>query len=518
MVTILRLAIEKALASKRSTFVATLDFRKAFDSVPHSRLFLKLRKTPLPPQFALALCVIVERHVSRLPDGTPIRILRGVPQGSLLAPFLFLVFIDDLPKFVEEEVRKKLKLKDSDEYSPLPLPLALFADDTNCIAYTLRATQAILKSAEEWSHLNRLDFQPQKSKVACFAKAPPKTKLFFMGRTLEWSDEVIIVGVPFVVADVLKGVGTLRAPEKAKKLLRRIRTVMRSVDPDLARDLFTTYVRPTMLYGSEAFAIHPKTRLVQNEAVNSALQTFRCAKLARAHLALDLTSLDAHAASLRLVSALKFRCSRLAAMRELIDTAIAQGWPWGRLISDALAKYDLVNAWENARTALDAVESEKEKRIIINGFRILTQARVRNAERARFRIELFKDEDERTCVFESRGVHPLCCGPLGATGYLLLRDEFLPPHLLHSEDAPPPPPCPICLAHTDRPSHLLTCPDLAPSPAAGLSLEHAHCRWNLRDPVLGQNLLRSLKSRLAVRHQSRNPGNAMEDEPLTINV
>jgi hypothetical protein len=151
LATALRLAIEKARSLNKSLFVACLDFRKAFDSVPHSRLFKKLRETPLLPIVRL-LCALVASHVSVLPNGARIDILCGVPQGSLLAPFLFLVFINDLPNFVRDRVNRK-------DISPFEKPIVLFADDTTALAFTLAAFQLVLDAANEWSILNRLGFQ-----------------------------------------------------------------------------------------------------------------------------------------------------------------------------------------------------------------------------------------------------------------------------------------------------------------------------------------------------------------------
>lgn len=155
-------AIYKAIDNKLYTVGLFFDLTSAFDTVRHEFLLAKLHglgvRGPLLRWLRSYLC---GRVISVGLDGVvsdDYRVEYGVPQGSVLGPLLFIIFINDLPRCVD------------------PDGLVMFADDTSMLVTSsseevlTTKVQRILAAFNEWCTANSLILNTNKSASIKFYK------------------------------------------------------------------------------------------------------------------------------------------------------------------------------------------------------------------------------------------------------------------------------------------------------------------------------------------------------------
>jgi len=150
--------------------VIYLDYRKAFNSVPILRLIEKLRVYGLKSKViqwiksfltGRTMKVLINGSFSDLKE-----VLSGVPQGSVLGPLLFLLFVNDLPDWIISS-------------------MIMFADDTKLwrIIKTINDSQILQRDLDalmNWSNKYLLKFNPQKCKLMCIGQSGSAHREYYL--------------------------------------------------------------------------------------------------------------------------------------------------------------------------------------------------------------------------------------------------------------------------------------------------------------------------------------------------
>ena len=168
-----------------------LDCEKAFDRVPHKRLIVKLRSVGISGRILEWVEKFLKDRRQRVrirdSESSWLPVHSGVPQGSVLGPILFILYINDIIQDLESGI-------------------SLFADDAKVyrrIATTedVESLQRDMDRLSEWSRKWLLSFNVAKCKTMHIGHNNPRNDYQLQEATLEKSDLEKDLGV-FVSCDL----------------------------------------------------------------------------------------------------------------------------------------------------------------------------------------------------------------------------------------------------------------------------------------------------------------------------
>ena len=236
----------KALECRDSCHCLYLDFAKAFDSVPHHRLLLKLQTLGISGQllnwFDSFLTTRSQRVVVNGQYSEWLPVVSGVPQGSILGPLLFILYIDDIRYVVNHS-----SIKVFADYISLYSQVSCYDDCSKL--------QNDLSCVYQWSLKWQLTLNPKKCEAINISnKRSPINFDYYIGSCpVSWSQKVKYLGV--IINSRLKWNDHCQyVVSKATRCLNRLRRVMYGCTQEAKVIAYKALVRPYLEYACAVWA------------------------------------------------------------------------------------------------------------------------------------------------------------------------------------------------------------------------------------------------------------------------
>ncbi len=225
--------------------VIYLDFQKAFDKVPHKRLIERLREIGIKGKLLNWIEEWLKGRKQRVViNGKAsewIEVDSGVPQGSILGPLLFIIFINGIDEGILSDILK-------------------FADDTKIFGKagtreSVNKLRADLQVLWDWSEKWQMKFNTEKCKVMHVGANNLEEEYFMDGKKLETITEEKDLGV-IVSSNFKVSKQCIKAAKKGNQILGLIKRTITCRSKEIIGRLYKSLVRPHLEYCIQAWRPH----------------------------------------------------------------------------------------------------------------------------------------------------------------------------------------------------------------------------------------------------------------------
>ena len=247
-----------------------VDLQKAFDTVNHDILLDKMHRYGIRGSASKWFKSYLSNRYQYVSlqgfDSNRTKIEHGVPQGSVLGPLLFLIYINDLPKAIKHSF------------------VYLFADDTNmlkiCDSYKLLQKQINhdLKGLYLWLLANKISLNATKTELIIFRKEgkkyeiPIDLRIKINGQRLYPTHSIKYLGI--YLDEYLKGTAhILNLQPKLRRANGMLSKIRHYTLPHQLASIYHSIFASHMTYGCQIWGLSPtntyieKIQVLQNDAL-----------------------------------------------------------------------------------------------------------------------------------------------------------------------------------------------------------------------------------------------------------
>ena len=237
----------KALDNKILVDVVYIDFAKAFDTVSHNKLVYKLSLIIVRGPLLKWISAFLSNRKFRVKLGNSFsdyrRVTSGVPQGSILGPTLFLLYINDIV-FQFPNVQCKMFADD--------MKLFVKLDHNDCML-----SQSVLQSALDslviWSNTWQLEISAPKCSILHLGRNNPEFKYLINNKIVKSADQCKDLGI--LISRNLKPSTHCNAiATKAYRIINMLFRCFNNCDVQVLLKCYVSYVRPILEYSSTVWS------------------------------------------------------------------------------------------------------------------------------------------------------------------------------------------------------------------------------------------------------------------------
>ena len=241
----------------KCTGATLLDASEAFPTMNHRLLLQKMTKLKFPPN----LITLVKNYLSKRPFrvlvedqmSIPRTMANGTPQGSVLGPLLFLIYVNDIKDTVKD--------------------LIIYADDTTPISESINPRKLVdymqiqLTKTVDYMDKNKILVNAAKTQAIIFTRKRKKgrhssrkaarnrySNLKIDNAQIEWSSSVKLLGV-YLDKSLRFTTHLQKTLQKAAAACKHLQRFWRAkaLSTNIKVRLYTMYVRPILTYASPAW-------------------------------------------------------------------------------------------------------------------------------------------------------------------------------------------------------------------------------------------------------------------------